>query len=212
MALAVIAGLGNPGKDYDKTRHNMGAVLVDALAAELGLVWKSEKATRCQVARGHLEGRPVSLLRPMLYMNESGQALGAYARFHKLEPASFAVAYDDITLELGRLRLTLSGGAGGHNGVSDMLQHFGNGFVRYRLGIGSKPYPDMPLKDWVLGKFTPEEEKIVTERISVFIEGIRLLWQIGPERAMNQLNTRNSKSNTHEPDTKPTPLQGDIHT
>lgn len=211
MALAVIAGLGNPGTEYAETRHNLGAVVVETLAAGLGLSWKTEKATQCQVAKGSLRGKPVTLLRPKLFMNESGRALGAYARYHKLDPAAFVVAYDDITLELGRLRLTLRGSAGGHNGVADLLQHLGDGFSRYRLGIGGKPHADMPLKDWVLGTFSAEELICLKQRLPTFIEGFHLLWQVGPENAMNQLNTRNNISIDNEPDTKPTPLPGDLH-
>lgn len=190
MVVSVIAGLGNPGAQYRQTRHNIGFEVVDALAAAQGVSWKEEKRFYCHLARVTLAERVVTLVKPQTFMNDSGRSLGELMRFGKLPVESLCVVYDDITLETGRLKLSLNGSAGGHNGITSILQHLGSGFVRYRIGIGAKAIPQMKLADWVLGKQTVEEKAIHSARLSAYMDGLQMLLAEGTERAMNQLNTR----------------------
>ncbi|QYY35256.1 aminoacyl-tRNA hydrolase [Ruficoccus sp. ZRK36] len=190
MSIAVIAGLGNPGTEYNGTRHNIGFAVVDALATEQGAVWKKEKKFQAETAKVSLAGEPVVLMKPLTYVNESGRALGAWLRFHRLTPSAAAVIYDEINLDLGRLKLSVNGSAGGHNGIASLLRDAGAGFLRYRIGIGSKTHPAMDLKDWVLGRFTEAENAVLTTRMPDYTKGLHLLLSRGVDAAMNQLNTR----------------------
>jgi PTH1 family peptidyl-tRNA hydrolase len=135
MSIAVIAGLGNPGVEYIRSRHNLGFWLVDALARESGASWRPEPKFQADVARAEIAGRTLWLLKPLAYMNESGVAAGAFLHFHKLHENALAAVYDDITLPLGRMKVTVRGSAGGHNGVASLLAHVGGNFVRVKLGI-----------------------------------------------------------------------------
>jgi PTH1 family peptidyl-tRNA hydrolase len=190
MAIAVIAGLGNPGAEHHRTRHNLGFWLVDALAHEARAAWRAEPRFQAEIARADLAGRSVWLLKPTTYMNDSGESAGAFLRFHKLEPSALAALQDDITLPLGRAKISVRGSAGGHHGIASLLAHVGPGFVRFKVGIGGKTVPEMDLKDHVLGRLTPAEEAILTSRLADFLAGLRLLVESGPDAAMNQLNRR----------------------
>lgn len=191
MFLSLVAGLGNPGRDYEQTRHNLGWVVVDALARRHKLAWKHSATFEAEVARWDLgPGRTRWLLKPQTYMNESGRAVGKFARFHKLEPETIVAVYDDLTIDLGRRKVTVGGSAGGHNGVESLLEHLGGGFVRYRLGIGPKTPVEMELSDFVLGKFTPEQHSLVSQQLDSHVDGLDLLLARGTEAAMNQLNRR----------------------
>jgi PTH1 family peptidyl-tRNA hydrolase len=117
-------------------------------------------------------------------------SLGALLHFHKAQPSQLAVAYDDLTLDLGLLKVTNRGSAGGHNGVASILEHIDQGFARFRLGIGPKQPPEMDLKDFVLGKFTPEQLSLITQNLENTLNGLELLLDHGITRAMNQLNRR----------------------
>src|SRR3954463_14956311 len=154
MFLSLVAGLGNPGRDYESTRHNVGWVVLDALAKKHRLAWKQAPQFEAEVARWDLPGgRTRWLLKPLTFMNDSGRAVGAFARFYKLSPESLVAVYDDLNIELGLVKVTVTGSAGGHNGVASLLEHVGDGFGRYRIGIGPKDPPQMELSDFVLGKF-----------------------------------------------------------
>ena len=126
-------------------------------------------------------------------MNQCGRSVGAMLRYHKLEPGALAVVYDDLTIELGLIKVTTSGSAGGQNGVASLLEHVGEGFVRYRLGIGPKQPAQMDMADFVLGKFTPEQQLLVTQKSDQYVQGLELLLSRGVEPAMNQLNRRDPK-------------------
>ena len=190
MSIAVIAGLGNPGAEYVGTRHNVGFDVIDALAAECGVSWKLEKKFSAETARITLAGQSVVLMKPQTYVNDSGRALGAWLRFFRKPASQAAVVYDEINLDLGRLKLSTRGSAGGHNGIASLLSEAGDGFVRYRIGIGGKIHPEMDLKDWVLGRFTESERATVTSRMPDYLSGLRLLVRVGAEAAMNQLNSQ----------------------
>lgn len=194
MFLSLVAGLGNPGRDYEATRHNLGWVVLDALAKKHGLAWKHAPQFDAEVARWDLGvGRTRWLVKPLTFMNESGRAVGAFARFHKIAPEAIAAVYDDLTIDLGLVKVTTKGSAGGHNGVASLLEHVGDGFARYRLGIGPKQPAQMELSDFVLGKFTPEQQLIVSRQLDHSVQGLELLLSRGVEPAMNQLNRREPK-------------------
>lgn len=191
MSVTLLAGLGNPGAKYEGTRHNLGFTVVEALAAAEGLSWKHEPRFEAEIARWNVRpGETRWLVKPQTYMNESGRALRRLLDFHKLPVESLAVAYDEINVDLGRVKLSVAGSAGGHNGIASLLDHLGNGFVRYRLGIGFARPPGMDLADYVLGKFSPAEKTIIDQNLKFFAEGARLLFTCSPADAMNRLNRR----------------------
>lgn len=193
MFLSLVAGLGNPGREYEHSRHNLGWVVLNALAKKHGLAWKRAPQFEAEVARWETGAGTRWLLRPLTFMNAAGRSLAAAARFYKIEPASIVAVYDDLTIDLGLVKVTTSGSAGGHNGVASLLEQIGTGFVRYRLGIGPKEPAQMELADFVLGKFTPEQQIIVTQKLDHYVQGLELLLSRGVEPAMNQLNRRDPK-------------------
>lgn len=193
MFFPLVAGLGNPGRDYAATRHNLGWVVLEALAAKHKLAWKTSAPFDAEIARWDVGGRTRWLLKPLTYMNDSGRSVGACARFYKIEPTDIAVIYDDITIDLGLIKVTTTGSAGGHNGVTSLLDQVGGGFARYRLGVGPKQPPQMDMADFVLGKFTPEQQILVNQKLDSYVAGLELLLSRGVEPAMNHLNRRDQK-------------------
>jgi PTH1 family peptidyl-tRNA hydrolase len=194
MFLSLVAGLGNPGRSYEATRHNLGWVVVEALARKHRLTWKHVAQFEADVARWDVgKGQTRWLVRPVTFMNLSGKAVAGLARFYKIDPAETVAVYDDITIDLGLIKVSISGSAGGHNGVASLLEHIGTGFVRYRLGIGPKQPAQMDMADFVLGKFTPEQQTLVNQKIDHYVSGLELLLARGIEPAMNQLNRRDLK-------------------
>ena len=192
MSVTLLAGLGNPGAKYAGTRHNLGFMVVDALAAAEGLSWQHEPRFEAEIARWNVRpGETRWLVKPQTFMNESGRALRRLLDFHKLPVESLAVAYDEMNIEIGRVKLSVSGSAGGHNGIASLLAHVGDGFLRYRLGIGSSERPPgMDIADYVLGKFSVSEKPIIDHNLPFFVEGARLLFTSSPAEAMNRLNRR----------------------
>ena len=193
MSISLVAGLGNPGRDYASTRHNLGWVVVDAFAQKLGLAWQAAPQFEAEIARWDSPGRTRWLVKPLTFMNDSGRAVGAIARYYKIAPADIAAVYDDLTIDLGLVKVTITGSDGGHNGVTSLLEHLGDGFARYRVGIGPKDPPQMELTDFVLGKFTPEQKTLLTQKLDHHLQGLDLLLSRGTEAAMNQLNRRDQK-------------------
>ncbi len=194
MSISLVAGLGNPGREYEATRHNLGWVVLDALAKKHGLAWRASSRFEAEIARWDFApGRTRWLAKPLTFMNDSGRAVAAFARFHQLKPASVIAVYDDLTIDVGLVKVTVTGSAGGHNGVASLLEHLGDGFVRYRLGIGPKQPPQMELTDFVLGKFSPEHQIILNQKLETHLAGLDLLLSRGAEAAMNQLNRRDQK-------------------
>lgn len=192
MSVTLLAGLGNPGAKYAATRHNLGFKVVDALAEAEGLSWKHEPRFEAEIARWNVRpGETRWLIKPQTFMNESGRALRKLLDFHKLPAESLAVAYDEMNIDLGRVKLSVDGSAGGHNGIASLLEHVGNGFLRYRLGIGSSERPvGMDLADYVLGKFSLSEQTIIDQNLKTFVEGAHLLFTSSSAEAMNRLNRR----------------------
>jgi PTH1 family peptidyl-tRNA hydrolase len=200
MSIAVIAGLGNPGSRYAATRHNIGFIVADALAHRWAAAWKREPA--CNALQANAVNRPI-LLKPQGFMNTSGEVIAAFARYYQIPAESILVIYDDITLEPARLRLTRQGSDGGHNGIADLLRHLGDGFARFRIGIGSKPHPAMDLKDHVLGRFTPDEQSLHQQALPHYLSGLENVVEHGVDKAMNFINRRN-KPTSDEPNNQPT--------
>ncbi len=197
MSVTLIAGLGNPGREYAGTRHNLGFTVVEALAAAEGLKWKSEPRFEAETARWDVRpGVTRLLVKPTTYMNDSGRALRGLLDFHKAAVSDLIVAYDDLTIDTGAVKVSVTGSAGGHNGVASLLEHLGSGFVRYRLGINEPRPAGMDLKDFVLGKFSKEQTKLIDQKLNSFVDGLRLLINRGPAEAMNTLNRRDQ----HEPE------------
>lgn len=196
MSIAVLAGLGNPGEEYAGTRHNVGFLVLDAFARREQLDWTRERRAQAWVAKYAPAGRaPCLLVKPLTYMNESGQSLRTVCDYYRIPPASLAAVYDDLTLDVGRLKLTVGGSAGGHNGVQSLLDHLGADFVRYRIGIGPRRPPQIDLKDFVLGQFPASDQQIISSQLSHYLAGLDLLLQRGLEPAMNQLNRRPPSAN-----------------
>lgn len=193
MFFPLVVGLGNPGRQYESTRHNLGWVVLDALARKHALEWQPAPQFEAEIARWPTAHGTRWLLKPLTFMNSSGTSVQRFARFHRLQPAEIAVAYDDLTIDLGLVKVSVSGSAGGHNGIASVLEHVGDHFVRFRLGIGPKQPLEITLADFVLGKFTPEQSNLVTQLSSSYVTGLELLLQRGAEPAMNQLNRRASQ-------------------
>jgi PTH1 family peptidyl-tRNA hydrolase len=191
MSISLVAGLGNPGRENELSRHNLGWIALDAYASKHGLAWKHAPDFESVVARQDLgPGRTLWLTKPQTFMNASGQAVARLARYHRIDPQSVAAVYDDLTIDLGLVKVSVSGSDAGHNGVASLLEHLGNGFARYRLGVGPKYPPEMDLKDFVLSRFTAEQLTLIQNKIATYVQGLELLLASGPDRAMNQLNRR----------------------
>lgn len=194
MSISLVAGLGNPGRDYADTRHNLGWIVIEAFAQKLGLAWKKQAQFEAEIARWDRPGHgAVYFVKPLTFMNESGRAIGALARFYKFPPPAIVAIYDDLNIDLGLIKISVTGSAGGHNGAASLLEHLGDGFIRYRLGIGPKDPPQIDLKDFVLGRFTPFQHTVITQQLAQYLSGLDLLLSRGTETAMNQLNRRDPK-------------------
>ena len=179
----LVAGLGNPGPEYASTRHNVGFMVVERVAEQLGLTW--EKSAKWNVL--HAKDGELILAKPMAYMNRSGEPLRAIADFYKIEPGEILVVLDDLALPLGRLRLRARGGSGGHNGLESIILQFATEDVpRLRIGIGAAPRQDEI--DYVLSRFFDEEKAIVASAIDRAAEAVKCAIDKGLVSAMNNFN------------------------
>lgn len=184
----LIVGLGNPEPKYDQTRHNIGFAAVDELARIWQMPLKENKRFQGLFSEGTVGGQKVRLLKPLTYMNRSGQSIRAVTDWYKVQPQSVLVIYDDMDLPVGRLRMRLSGSAGGHNGMKSIISHLGGkDFPRLRIGIG-KSNGDKGTVSHVLGKFAPEETKIIEEVLYVSVKAIELSLKEGVEKSMSRYN------------------------
>ena len=184
----LIVGLGNPGGQYDNTRHNAGFAVADELARRGGFSIQRVKFKALTNA-ATIGGQGALVMKPTTYMNLSGEAVGEAARFYKLTPDRVLVISDDVDLPLGKLRLRVSGSAGGHNGLKSIIQHLGSDrFPRLKVGVGGKPHPDYDLADWVLGKLTGEDKKVMDETVKRAADAVECFLKDGPQKAMNQFN------------------------
>jgi peptidyl-tRNA hydrolase, PTH1 family len=182
----LVVGLGNPGREYANTRHNVGRMVVDQLAGRHGANWRSK--FNGQVAEIRVDGHRVALLKPETYMNESGRSVGAAARFYKLEPDAILVVHDEGDFDLGRLQARKGGGLAGHNGLRSIAQHLkSQDFLRLRVGVGRPERGDpRPLADYVLGKFEPHQDpEAIVARAA---DAVETLDAEGLERAQAKFN------------------------
>ena len=185
----LIVGLGNPEPKYDNTRHNIGFAVVDELAKVWQMPLKENKRFQGLFAEGVVVGgQKVRLLKPLTYMNRSGQSVRAVTDWYKVQASSVLVIYDDMDLPVGKLRIRLSGSAGGHNGMKSIISHLGGkDFPRLRIGIG-KSDGEKGTISYVLGKFAPEESKIMAEILDISVRAVELGLKEGIEKSMNRYN------------------------
>jgi PTH1 family peptidyl-tRNA hydrolase len=188
--LHIIAGLGNPGREYEGTRHNIGFLLADVLCVAYKGEWKSESRFDALLAKVKIGRRECWLIKPQTFMNLSGQSVGALARYYDVPADKIVVAHDEYQIPVGEMKITIGGGDGGHNGIASIISHIGNTFIRYRLGIGSERPLENGLKGFVLDKFEAAEKETVDNKMTEFASGIRVVVDSGPIIAMNHLNKR----------------------
>ncbi len=187
----LIVGLGNPEPKYNKTRHNIGFEIVDLLAETWGLSWKENRRFQGVIAEGNSRNnQKIYLLKPLTYMNRSGQSVRAVVDWYKLTSKDVLVIYDDMDLPIGRMRMRLSGSAGGHNGMKSMISHLGGqDFPRLRIGIGKSNQLDNTVSH-VLGRFSPEERKIIDKAFPLVVDAIETSLTEGIEKAMSLFNSQ----------------------
>lgn len=189
----IIAGLGNPTKEYDKTRHNVGFSVIDALADQYNID-VSERKHKALCGRGAIEGQKVVLMKPQTFMNLSGESIRAAVDFYKVDPEDIIIIYDDISLEPGQLRIRLKGSAGGHNGIKNIIAHLGTQeFPRIKVGVGAKP-PRMDLADYVLSRFSQGEQRLMDDVFKEAADAAVMMMTDGAERAMNHFNTKKKEA------------------
>ena len=184
----LIVGLGNPGREYERSRHNCGFRALDILAKDLG----------CSVDRGKFQGlygqtvyrgKKLYLLKPMTYMNLSGRSVLQLSAYFSIPPQRIIVLFDDISLEPGRLRVRADGSAGGHNGIKSIIQELGSqSFPRVKIGVGAKPHPDYDLADWVLSSFSAQEEKALSVSLPNAAQAALAIIDHGVPEAANRFN------------------------
>ncbi len=180
--------LGNYGREYENTRHNIGFLAADRLIDKQGL--------RCNRLRFRaltelisFGGQTVLLMKPQTYMNLSGEAAGEAARFYKIPPEHVLVIYDDVSLPLGKLRVRGNGSAGGHNGIKNIIQHLGSdAFPRVKVGVGAPSHPEHDMVDWVIGKFSADERKVIDAALDRALDAAACVIEKGVSEAQNRFN------------------------
>jgi len=198
-ALKLIVGLGNPGTEYARTRHNAGFQFADELAARHGATFRSEPRHRAELARARIGAADLWLLKPMNYMNHSGDAVQSVASFYKVPLEQILVAYDELDFPAGVVRLRQGGGAAGHNGLRDVIAQMGDGFWRLRIGIGH-PGDRSQVLDYVLGRPAAEDAQLIRATIAAAAEVVPVLIGEGAQIAMNLLHSREPPAGATRPD------------
>ena len=193
----LVVGLGNPGKEYDRTRHNIGFAVLDRLAEKLDCSFRRKwrfSAEMAEAATG--DAGKVVLAKPRTYMNRSGSAVSALLNWLKVEPAQLLVVVDDADLPLGQLRLRASGGSSGHNGLRSIIETLGGNeeFARLRVGIGRSAPTGADITGHVLGRFAPQEREMAEQAVATAVEAIECCLRDGLTEAMNQFNRKQSAS------------------
>jgi len=187
-AIRIIVGLGNPGPQYKLSRHNVGFMVIDQIAAKLGLEWKHHKDSKGEIAAG----KGLLLIKPQTYMNESGRCVGSIMRYYKYSPEQILCIYDEMAFPVGSIKLRMSGSAGGHNGVKSMIAHLSSEqFGRLRIGIGSSTSKDT--SSYVLGNFTPDEKIHIAQVIDNAILAALSAVTEGIDKAANTYNTKKER-------------------
>ncbi len=186
----LIVGLGNPGKDYEMTRHNAGFLTLDHLSVELDtdITKLKNKALYADVS---INSHRCLLIKPQTFMNNSGEAVRDFAKFYKIPPEKIIVIFDDISLPCGKLRIRRKGTDGGHNGIKSIIYHLNSdNFPRIKIGVGQKPHPDFNLADWVLSTFKKDEMEQLKAAISKACEVLPLMLDGEIDKAMNKANEK----------------------
>ena len=190
--MKIIVGLGNPGKEYEKSRHNAGWMVLDELHKELnGEPFKEEKKFKALISDGSYQGQKIVLVKPLTFMNLSGEAVQAVAAFYKVQPEDVICAYDDLDTPFGSIRIKPKGGAGTHNGMKSMVKHLGENFPRLRVGIesrGETSPEEHETTSFVLGKFNKSEQTTLKKVMKKYIEAIKTWIADGIEASMNAFN------------------------
>lgn len=186
--MRLLVGLGNPGATYQGTRHNIGFQVLDYIANEHRLAFLASR-WQAQTVTATLWGEAVMLVRPETFMNESGVAVGRIAAHHGISPQDIIVIHDDLDLALGRIKVVANRGAGGHKGILSLITHLNSReFVRLRIGVG-RPPPLLPVRDYVLSRFEPQEQETLLTQMDTVQEAIRLILTLGPLAAMAMINS-----------------------
>jgi peptidyl-tRNA hydrolase, PTH1 family len=193
LPLRIIVGLGNPGPEHQVTRHNAGFWFVDVLAQRHGVEFRDYRKFSGETARISVSGQDIVLLKPTTYMNRSGLSVRQLSDCYKIAPEDILVAYDELDLPVGTVRLKQGGGHGGHNGMRDIIAHVGETIWRLRLGIGH-PGNKTEVIDYVLTRAPRAEEELILEAVSTAADCVPLLLEQGAERAMTRLHSRAGKT------------------
>ncbi len=188
IAPYLIAGLGNPGSEYARTRHNAGFLALEALAEAWRLEWKESGRFESMLARTVRGGKTVWLARPLTYMNLSGRAVGALVRFYRVPVEQVLVVVDDADLPLGAVRMRPDGSSGGHHGLESVENQLGRGYARLRLGIGRRDRAAREITGHVLGRFTPDEERVVDRVLAHAVAQMTCWLEDGIQKAMARFN------------------------
>lgn len=186
--ITLVVGLGNPGSEYARTRHNAGFWFVDALCEAYGGNFSGNRKLRAEVADISVSGNAIKLLKPQTFMNLSGESVGLALRYFRIPTEAMLVAYDEIDFEPGKVRLKFDGGHAGHNGVRDIISHAGRAFWRLRIGVGH-PGERARVKNHVLKRANTEEERIIHDTVGRGIDALVTLLRDGPQQAQQQLHT-----------------------
>jgi PTH1 family peptidyl-tRNA hydrolase len=195
LPLKLIVGLGNPGSEYARTRHNAGFLFVEELARRYGATFRSEPRYKAELARARVDNEELWLLKPMSFMNRSGGPVQSVAGFYKVPVGSILVAYDELDFPAGVVKMKEGGGAGGHNGIRDIIAQMGDAFWRLRIGIGH-PGDKSAVLDYVLGRPQADDARLIQEAVQAAIDIVPMLLTEGPQKAMNRLHTRNASPAT----------------
>lgn len=185
---AIIVGLGNPGLKYATTRHNVGFVALDFIADKLGVNINKLKFEGLY-ATADIKGSRVLLLKPQTFMNESGKSIAAFANFYKVPRQNIIVIFDDVSLDVGKMRIRAKGSAGGHNGIKSIISHLsGEDFPRIKIGVGKKPHPDYDLADWVLGPLPLADRETLSKLMPNVYDAVLDILDGNFEKAMGKYN------------------------
>ena len=186
----IVVGLGNPGRQYEGTRHNAGFIAINYIAEELGVKINKLKF-KSTVGEATISGKRCLLMKPSTYMNLSGQAVTEAMNFYKIPPQNVVILSDDISLDVGVIRIRRKGSDGGQKGLQNIIYLSGSDeFPRVKIGIGKKPHPDYDLKDWVLSRFTDKDKKLIAERLPDIKGAVELIVDGDIDQAMNLYNQR----------------------
>lgn len=190
LKMYMIVGLGNPTKEYENTRHNIGFDTIDAIAEKYDIA-VLEKKHKALIGKGFIEGQKVILAKPLTYMNLSGESVRELVDYYKIEETQeLIVIFDDISLDVGQLRIRKKGSAGGHNGVKNIIKQLGHDtFMRIKMGVGEKP-KGYDLADYVLGHFSEKERKIMDDSVEKATDAVKMMLFEGADAAMNVYNKK----------------------